>query len=420
MKKRASIEGTNQSGAVLVTLILTMVIFTVISGGMLYFFSTSSHGELLANRQQRAYYMGESGANYALQQFLANPVANGPFPSPVTFTVGSDQITVKTYDKSTDSTHLIIESTGIVGTGWLATRQLVTKDIKKATAVPPGMPPATTDDSGVAIGFNANDTTQQDGVNPLDNSWELATGTETDDVDITADDSLMFKGTEAAINLNTSVVDLVEAWNSNGELLSYFLQVKVDNSKMSPGKYYMIGLSFRIMDDAAATSFGLSFYRFDGDSCNYDWCMASGFVSGIRSNANLAKDGTIYVILWKKLYGNYTLLASAPMPINSTYGIIASDGTLAPWTTLFIRVNERFDGTDGARRNHLKAYVQSASLYPKDTTNWSVSSLKPVTWTFFTSPSSSTEVIDDTPVLTSKDFNASRPEIGVHAFYDSS
>jgi hypothetical protein len=89
---------------------------------MLYFSTTSSYGELFANRQERAYYVGESGANYALQKFITTPVANGPFPTLTTFTLSNGQFAVKTYDKPGDtnpSDYRINRHRGI----WLADNQ---------------------------------------------------------------------------------------------------------------------------------------------------------------------------------------------------------------------------------------------------------------------------------------------------------
>jgi len=418
----------SQKGAILITLIVTLVIMAVIASGMLYFSSTSSYGELLANRQERAYYIGESGANYALQQYLdptVKPnVTNRPFPAPETFTLGNDQFTVKTYDKQEgDSTHLIIESTGIIGSGWLTTRQLVVKDIVKATAVPPGIPPTTTDSSNVPLGFDANTDTN------LDITWELATGTTTDEAYVNDSGDLEFKTREAVIVLNTDVVSLCKAWVNNGNFSSYFLQVKIKNNKTSPA-YYMHGLSFRVQDIAASNSYGLSFYKHDNKKYKGDWCANLDWCEYDSDPQKIVNNGKIYAILWKRVNGVASLLAFAQMKTDTlSYGVTNTDGTeLIPWSTLLIRVNERSDG------NHLKAYVQSPSpegSYDLGNITWNISSFKQITWAGtcnasscnFTSPF--TEVIDSTfssenlCTCSSEDnCTANRPEIGIHAFYD--
>lgn len=423
-------DGTNQRGAVLITLIVTVVISAVIAAGILYFSSASSHGELLANRQQRAYYLGESGANYALQLFVANPVANGPFPSPVTFAAGSDRFVVRTYDKPGDSSHLIIESTGIVGTGWLRTRQTVTKDIVKATATPPGIPPTATDASGVPLGFDANETTQPDGVNKLDNSWKLATGTTTDEAYVNRRGDLEFKARDAAIVLNADVISLCDAWVNNGYLSSYFLQVKINNIKTNPA-FFMHGISLRVQDIAVSNSYGLSFYKHDNKKFKESWCANLDWCEYDSFPQKLVNNGKIYAILWKRVNGVASLLAYAPMKTDAfSYNVTNADGTeLVPWSTLLIRINERDDG------NHLKAYVQSPSpygSYDPGTTNWNMSGFKQIAWTgtcnassCYSFPAPLTEIVDTTfssanlCTCPSEDScTANRPEIGIHAFYD--
>lgn len=132
-------EKINQKGTILISLTVIIVIMVMLAGVMLYCSTTSSYGELFANRQARAYYLGESGGKYALQKFDQNTnYTNGPFycpdpcTNPPTFTLNNGKFAVRTYDKPGDSTHLIIEATGIVESGWLTTRQVITYNINKS------------------------------------------------------------------------------------------------------------------------------------------------------------------------------------------------------------------------------------------------------------------------------------------------
>lgn len=409
----------SQRGALLVTLIVAMVVIAMAGSAMLYFSSTSSYGEFLANRQERAYYVAESGANYALQQFVLNKVANGPFPTATEFTIGNDKFIVKTYDKPNDNTHLIIESTGIVESGWLTTRQLVTRDIVKETATAPGIPPVTTDSSGVPIGFDTN--TNQE----LDVTWTLTPDTSESEAYVNDSGDLVFKTTQASIVLNTAIVDLCDGWVNSGYLSSYFLQVKINNAQTNPA-LFMHGLSFRVQDAAGKNSYGLSFYKHDDKKYKVAWCANLSWCEYDQFPTYVWNKGKIYAVLWKNINGTYTLLAAAEM--NSTYGVTSTDGSeLSNWSTLLIRVNERSDG------NHLKAYVQRPSIYPLNTIYWNLSSFKLITWTWLdnsvvTQGSTSTEVIDNKytseglctcPTTgSSTGCTANRPEVGIHAFYD--
>ena len=65
---------TDQRGALLVSLILTLTIVAILGAVMVEMTTTSTLGELFANRQQRAYYLAESGGRYAIPQILEDPV----------------------------------------------------------------------------------------------------------------------------------------------------------------------------------------------------------------------------------------------------------------------------------------------------------------------------------------------------------
>ena len=417
----------SQQGALLISLIVTMVIMAALSGGMLYYSSSSSYGELLTNRQARAYYLGESGLNYALQQFNPNTnYTNGPFyPGPVAFNLSNGQFSVKTYDKPGDPTRLVVESTGIVDSGWLTTRQLVTKIFLKSSPILPGQVPT------APIGFDTNTNGQ------LDTTWAPTLDTSASIVSTgpSTGPALQFQGETGTINLtwNTSEAqaagapNLYDAWINNGNLLSYALQVKINiNSQGTKGSNYLLGLSFRKIDEN--NFYGVSFYRSAGLSPPGGlpaWCTSA--LTGVLPN-----DSKVYAVFWEMASGSVHVLAYALMDY-TTYGVTtdATNQNLQPWSSLFIKVNERFDGTNAAnqlRRNHLKAYVIGPALYPIGTSNWNFSSLKQITWTWVTSnyldppqtaaaTQTAAQILDQR--FTSFGFSTSRPEIGVHAYYDT-
>ncbi len=421
MKHQDKLGRIKQRGAILITLIMSMVIMALTVGWILSYSTTSLYGELLANRQLKAYYIAETGINYARSLFSTDPSSaaytNGPFPTDTTFTLSNGQFTVRTYDKPGDPKRLIIESTGAVQSGWLTARQLVIRDIAKAAVA------GSTMIGEDPIAFNAVDPAAE----ALDPVWTPVTET----VTVSDTGELEFQGNESAIVLNPAAIDLSTAWETNGGLLSYFVQVKIDITKLAPGKYYMMGISFRIHPHVSGSqtmdSYGVSFYRFKGDTCNFNWCTNSGFTTGIRNDtSNLPHDGTIYAVLWKKVDGLYTLLASTPV-IDASYGIATyktNDWVLAQWASLFVRVNEKFlSGASGPSRNFITAYVQSPSLYPDGTINWNFNNFKKITWTYLNADadSTSTEVRDGTFPSSGYPCTgaACPPEFGVHGFYDS-
>ncbi|MHB8090856.1 MAG: type IV pilus modification PilV family protein [Syntrophales bacterium] len=455
----------NQAGALLISLIVTMVVITVLGSGMLYLTTTSSYGELFANRQARAYYLGEAGANYAFKRFIANPVANGPFAAPTTFTLSNgDQFAVKTYDQPADPTHLIIESTGIVSSGWLTARNKVTKNIIKAAAALPGQ------DVPVPVGFDTNtDTT-------LDTTWNVAPGTDASIVSTGPSDgpALQLKGDVSTVSLNwqgsSAAPDLVAVWNSNGQLLSYTIQVKINiDQEGSKGRHYLAGLSFRL-DNTTDDSYGVSYFRSYGtDAANKKpaWIKSAAFADFLARGIN---NGNLYAVFWKKIAGTYTVL---DYRLLTTGDGVISGGNLLPWSSLIVKVDEQFSGPDGARQNHIYAYLAGENSYPRGTVSWTLTGFNEILWSQYagipawmgssayaagsvvvpdsqkghsyvcvtagTSGSSAPSwpttrdatVADGTAVwaesnklidgsLTSANFDTRRPdEIGVHAFYDS-
>ena len=414
MKPKTTLKQGNQKGAILITLIVSIVIISITYVGMSQFSTTSTYGELLANRQERAYYLAEAGVNYSRYLFNPNPTApsytNGPFSTPKTFTLSNGQFTVKTYDKPGDTTRLIIESTGIVESGWLTTRQLVTKEISKVE-----VSGSTSAPGGELIGFlDANNNSL------LGTIWTPTTGTDARIVNTGQSDgpALQFKGDTGSIDLNPSYIDLFSAWKNNDDLLGYFLQVKIKvNSEGNKGDNYLLGLTFRKIDNN--NFYGLSFYRSEGlhpPGGLPSWCTPS-FTSVIPN------DGQVYAVLWKNSGGVKTVMAYALMDY-ATYGVVTdvSNQTLMGWSSLFIRVNEKKDGPGGARRNYLKAYVIGPASYPLGTTIWNFANLKQITWTAAPAlnPAQSApikDIVEDS--ITSAGFTNSRPEIGVHAYYDS-
>lgn len=393
----------SQKGALLVTLIVAMVVIAMAGSAMLYFSSTSSYGEFLANRQERAYYVGESGINYAYNRYIIDGTL---LTSATTMTLlNGDKFAVTSEIVSKGSPAedwLVIKSTGSVESGWLNAKQQVTKEIKKALAT--GMAPVATDSSGDPLAFDANtDAT-------LDTTWAVVEGTVTIN-----DGDLLFKGTEATINLNPSSVNLCDAWASNSNLLSYYLQVKVQNS--SYPKHFLVGLSFRVQNSTVTSnSYGFSFFRYDIDNncpSSIDWCKNT---YGIQRN--LKGNSKVYAVLWKRVSDRYTILAYAEMV--SSYGV-AVNGNLLEWPAMLVRINERSDG-----KNYIKAYVKAPSVPATGNISWSVSSFKPVEWTATCTLDSCTSVTPFTEVVDGTFLSAgfcsgttqNRPEIGVHGFYD--
>jgi hypothetical protein len=455
----------DSKGLILIGLIVTMTAIAILAAGMLYITTTGTYGELFANRQARAYYLAESGGRYALQRFIADETKID------TLTVYSlsngDQFAVRSYDTPGDSSRLLIESTGIVGSGWITTRRKITWNVVKMMAALPGQ------DAPISIGFD------EDGDTALDTTWDPGTGTDAAIVSTGpsgGDTALQFKGKEGMINLkwggNPDAPDLVAAWDNNNQLLGYAMQAKVNvEAEGGKGDYYMMGLSFRLdtkgnLDPDDDDSYGISFFK----SVASDKKAPSWITSAAFSTFSSLRDGNVYAVLWEKIDGTYALIDHRRMTV--LYGVI-DDGALKAWSTILVKVDEAYSGSDGTRENHIYVYVQGTDENPRGRRSWDYNIFNPVLWSDYsvhavwhantayeegdvvrpsprnghcyvcigsgTSDSSSpswpvardaavtdgtvvwresNKIIDGT--LTSENFDTERPsEIGVHAFYDS-
>jgi hypothetical protein len=122
---------SDQRGSVLIALIVTMIIIAVLGAALLHFTTTSTFSELFTNRQQRAYYVAESGGRYAIPQIKSDPVQATTDLHGKTFTLSNgDKFVLSIDNTAPDETYL--ESEGIVHEGdWLEAREKITYKIPK-------------------------------------------------------------------------------------------------------------------------------------------------------------------------------------------------------------------------------------------------------------------------------------------------
>ena len=66
---------TNENGAVLIMIIVSMVVASIVGVAMVDLSTTATYGQLSATQQDRAYYLAESGGRYAVP-LVADDVMN--------------------------------------------------------------------------------------------------------------------------------------------------------------------------------------------------------------------------------------------------------------------------------------------------------------------------------------------------------
>jgi Tfp pilus assembly protein PilX len=127
-----------EQGAMLIIIIITMVIVAMLGVGMLYLNTSATYSQLLANNQARAYWLAQSGIEYAVPIIInAN---NNQQTTPITglnnqtFTL-SDGSRFYLRTDNTDAACTIVESTGIVNQNgpWQAMQKMAFRIGKNST-----------------------------------------------------------------------------------------------------------------------------------------------------------------------------------------------------------------------------------------------------------------------------------------------
>ena len=406
----------NNRGSVLIGIVIVMVIVGAMGAVLLTMNATSSVNQFGSMDGFRAFYLAESGGQYAI------PVINKNINSPDTLIPLLDGHTFSFANGDRFQLALsyvepvyTLVSTGILDQGARelnATREITYRITKL----------------GVAMDFPFDD--DKDAKKEFKENFEFdgKKGKLKDKKkDLDGTSAVELKGDETYMRLNwtnpdATLPDLAAHWLINDELLSYDVQVKVKimeddkKKKKDENAEFLVGLSFRdtgveAVEDAGSEMYGLSFLKVydcsDKDSLPDEFCTWG------------LSPGTLYVVLWKNVGGNYSLIDSHQVASSS----LLDGEALAEWASLVVRVEEEYvldgggnrqdldgDGHDD-RRNLISGYMQGGDLYPRDTIAWDFTLYQEIPW-----DSGAANPLVDTS-LTTETFGTDRPpEIGIHNF----
>ncbi len=124
----------NEQGSVLVGLIVTMSILAVAGAAMLSLTATSTYTEIAANRHNAAYYIAESGGNYAIPQIINNAAQAISTLHNRTYTLATGQYFTLALDNSSSTSFIFLTSTGVVsGNSWAEARETITWRFPRTT-----------------------------------------------------------------------------------------------------------------------------------------------------------------------------------------------------------------------------------------------------------------------------------------------
>lgn len=393
----------SRAGALLVVTVIVLLAIGAVGVGLLSMATSARYQRVVVGYADRAYYLAESGASYVKAVRLLDAAA-----LPVgTFTMANgDQFHVIT---ASNNNHIVVVSTGIVnpGTRMEMRRRIVVDILEKITG------------DLVPVGFDLNNDGKFDdevwdtmGVDPSIKKTGPSGG----------QPALDLKGEEGQIYLawqDNPELDLVSVWALNGGLLGYDVQMKIKafdtGSQAAYSKHYMLGFSFRL-HPTTQHCYGLSFFR---SLTGKDGGKPPDWVTALPKPFQDLRGTNVYLVLWYRNGAQFELLNQRKLTLAD--GVIEMrDGRpeLRDYNTLLLELKEVFT-LDGARENHISAYLQNTDVYPLWTSNTNV------VWQSNTNVFPQAVVWENGVVtnvdarLTTSNFLQDKPaEVGIHVFYD--
>ena len=373
---------SRQQGSILIGLIVTMVIMSVLAGGMLSMTSNITFQEFMANNHARAYYAAESGARITMARIreacaqstaTARDALLAMIPGTYSIT-GGGSFVISALDTSAPP-RVKFTSTGIINTGVLrAKRQLSYSMIPAGpTITPPGYGEINIDLSTLP-GNVTTGSMEFTIVNPGGNEALEVTKDQGDGVNA-----------EAYVFAPMAPPDPFWLnWNAAGGYSSYDLQVKIATGTLSgtalinPPTTYANGLTFRAIDHGGQKQdfLGVSLVRngmlvppypapagstvwvkngsYTGGQIVYNNSSYYKCISSHTDNNNntqppnttywtlLTNDDTPMIVLWRrdsnKANGDGTWLAYKLL--DQTSYLVDVSGHTIDWFTLLVRVVE--------------------------------------------------------------------------------
>ena len=405
----------NNKGSMLIGLIAAITIIGIMSAGTMYFTTGSIQTGLFSSAHSRAYYLAESGINYA----KLNVANNITYTSSTQFNLDNgDAFIIRTMVDPADASRTIIYSTGIVNPGsWFESKYDLTSNFLKSGGSD------LTDIVGLTIPNNKGKPV----LNPI---WTVTGAGMVKLVSGTTEGALVLKSNKGfkigkgkysiqqyypiLLSLgwwktNPDNPDLAQAWTDNNDLLSYEAQVKIKLDDKAD--HFMHGISFRLSPQNpdwakywSLRSYGISYFKSEDSNWPFSNVLLNGF-NGIMNNS-------VYIVLWEKRDSSKNLFLIDYKKLTTSDGVLVGSA-LKDWSTIFLKIEEKLDGPGGTKQNHISGFIQGTSTIPLGTIDWVYGNYNIVQW----NTNNPQPVLDNS--LTTTNFNTIKPdEIGLHAFYD--
>lgn len=394
-----------QQGAVLMMTIIAVTVAASLGTAIYSFVSTSSLTQVGSMNDTKAYYLAESGGHYAIKRLTAIDSSNATDRNALLAELIASPYTV------TDAGQFSLQSFAYTTSGGFAQYNFSSKGIPSDASISRTISyiVKVPDQGGVNIPFDGTGSTLN-----ADN-WNKSGGNvalDTANQKVTLNSGLTSGQASTQVSLdwnnaNSTLPDLVDAWNYGNGMLTYEIQAKVklysDNSDDVAA-----GISFRLKTQGDTNFSNDSFY-----GLSYVWCYDHSDTPALcGSDTNKT-----FIVLWKQ-ESNGTQTVIGKQLASTVATSLVSSGKLVSWATLVVRVQEQLDPATGVRENLISAFVSDPTTYPKGTIAWDYTKFAPVKWqSAFTGTDCSggqKASVADSTFLTTNFVSSPQDEIGVH------
>ncbi len=401
----------DQRGSVLIATILAVVVVASLGASIYSFVSTSGRTQIGSMNDTTAYYLAESGYQYALKQLAvldgSNTTAYNTLVSSLTaapFTINNaGQFQLQNFTHTTSGGFDYYKFTAI----GMPTAASISRSIGYTVQV--------SSVAGIAIPFDGSGGTLN--ANNWNTSGQAALDTTNKLVSMN-NGSYHNSPTQVSLdwtNANTTLPNLQTAWKSNNGFLTYEVQAKF-NLSTGNNRDVMGGISFRLKTQGDTNIANDSFY-----GLSYVVCQGSGDLPTFCNGWTDA--GKTYIVLWKQAANGTQTLLGKELASNVSPALVDWSGHLVDWSTLVVRIEEQIDPNDGVtRENLIYAFAGDPTQSPKGTIAWDYTKFAAVPWgTYIANASSDCSgglktFIKDTTFLTTNFNTTPQDEVGLHAF----
>ncbi len=399
----------DQRGSVLIATILAVVVVASLGASIYSFVSTSGRTEIGSMNDTTAYYLAESGYQYALKQLAVLDGSNASDYNNLIVSLTSAPFVISNAGQFQLQGFTHTSGNGFDSYKFTSKGTPADASVSRSIGFTIQVPSV----AGITIPFDGSGSTLN--ANNWNTSGQAALDTTNKLVTMNSGHSTPTQVSLDWTNANTTLPNLQTVWQSNNGFLTYEVQAKF-NLSTGNNRDVMGGISFRLKTQGDTNIANDSFY-----GLSYVVCQGSNDLPTF-CNGGTDADKT-YIVLWKQANNGTQTLLGKELASNVSTALVDGYGHLVDWSTLVVRIEEQIDPSDGVtRENLIYAFAGDPTQSPKGTIAWDYTKFSAVPWGNYIANASSDcsgglkTFIKDTSFLTTSFNTTPQDEVGLHAF----